>query len=68
MPFCRSLDIGYPSGLRHVIFNLATPVGDVHIQLVQVLIRNDRDIPESTDPDVVSSARSRCTCRRTGLL
>jgi hypothetical protein len=46
MPFCRSLDIRYPSGLRHIIFNSATPVGDVSIQLVQ--IRNDREEDGST--------------------
>jgi phenylpropionate dioxygenase-like ring-hydroxylating dioxygenase large terminal subunit len=73
MPFCRKLDIEYPSGLRHVIFNSATPIDDDHIQVVQWLYRNDseadcsareliewdykitredKDIIESTDPDV----------------
>ncbi len=28
MPFCRKLDIEYPSGLRHIIFNSATPIDD----------------------------------------
>ena len=28
MPFCRTLDIEYPSGLRHIIFNSATPIDD----------------------------------------
>ena len=72
MPFCRRLDIEYPTGLRHVIFNSATPIDDGHIKLAQILYRNDteatcttqeliawdaviveedRDILESTDPD-----------------
>jgi phenylpropionate dioxygenase-like ring-hydroxylating dioxygenase large terminal subunit len=72
LPFCRKLDIEYPSGLRHIIFNSATPIDDGSIQLVQILFRNDReedcsarelidwdaviiaedrDILESTDPD-----------------
>jgi len=74
LPFCRKLDIEYPSGLRHIIFNSATPIDDGSIQLVQILFRNDReedcstqelidwdaviiaedrDILESTDPDAV---------------
>lgn len=73
MPFCRRLDIEYPSGLRHIILNSATPIDDEHIKVVQWLYRNDReadcpaqllidwdhkitredkDIIESTDPDV----------------
>ena len=72
MPFCRRLDIEYPSGLRHIIFNCATPVDDGSIKLAQILYRNDteetcstqelidwdaviieedRDILELTDPD-----------------
>ena len=72
MPFCRRLDIEYPSGLRHIIFNSATPIDDGTIKLAQILYRNDseencsakeliawdaviveedRDILESTDPD-----------------
>jgi phenylpropionate dioxygenase-like ring-hydroxylating dioxygenase large terminal subunit len=72
MPFCRRLDMEYPSGLRHIIFNCATPVDDCNIKLAQILYRNDteencsteeliawdavileedRDILESTDPD-----------------
>ena len=43
MPFCRTLDIEYPSGLRHIIFNSATPIDDGSIQLVQILLRNDRE-------------------------
>jgi phenylpropionate dioxygenase-like ring-hydroxylating dioxygenase large terminal subunit len=74
LPFCRKLDIEYPSGLRHIIFNSATPIDDGSIQLVQILFRNDReedcstqelidwdaviiaedrDILESTDPDAI---------------
>lgn len=72
MPFCRRLDMEYPSGLRHIIFNSATPIDDRTIKLAQILYRNDgeaectaeeliawdaiileedRDILESTDPD-----------------
>ena len=43
IPFCRILDIEYPSGLRHIIFNSATPIDDGSIQLVQILFRNDRE-------------------------
>jgi phenylpropionate dioxygenase-like ring-hydroxylating dioxygenase large terminal subunit len=43
MPFCRRLDIEYPTGIRHVIFNCATPVDDGKIQLVQLLFRNDTE-------------------------
>jgi len=43
MPFCRKLDIEYPSGLRHVIFNSATPIDDGSIQVVQWLYRNDTE-------------------------
>lgn len=42
-PFCRRLDIEYPSGVRHVIFNAFTPVDDGHIQLCQWLFRNDTE-------------------------
>lgn len=42
-PFCRRLDIEYPSGVRHVIFNAFTPIDDGHIQLCQWLFRNDRE-------------------------
>jgi phenylpropionate dioxygenase-like ring-hydroxylating dioxygenase large terminal subunit len=48
MPFCRTLDIEYPTGLRHIIFNSATPIDDGSIQLVQVLFRNDREEDCST--------------------
>jgi hypothetical protein len=43
MPFCRKLDIEYPSGLRHIIFNSATPIDDDHIMVVQWLYRNDTE-------------------------
>jgi hypothetical protein len=48
MPFCRTLDIEYPTGLRHIIFNSATPIDDGSIQLVQILFRNDREEDCST--------------------
>lgn len=48
MPFYRKLDIEYPSGLRHVIFNSATPIDDDHIQVVQWLYRNDTEADCST--------------------
>jgi phenylpropionate dioxygenase-like ring-hydroxylating dioxygenase large terminal subunit len=49
MPFCRRLDMEYPSGVRHIILNSATPIGDGSIQLVQILFRNDteEDCPAS---------------------
>jgi phenylpropionate dioxygenase-like ring-hydroxylating dioxygenase large terminal subunit len=43
MPFCRRLDIEYPTGLRHIILNSATPIDDGHIQVVQWLYRNDTE-------------------------
>ncbi len=43
MPFCRRLDITYPSGLRHIIFNCATPIDDGSIKLAQILYRNDAE-------------------------
>lgn len=33
----------YPSGIRHIIFNCATPVSDGQIQVVQLLFRNDTE-------------------------
>jgi len=48
MPFCRTMDMEYPSGLRHIIFNSATPVDDGSIQLIQILYRNDREEDCST--------------------
>jgi phenylpropionate dioxygenase-like ring-hydroxylating dioxygenase large terminal subunit len=48
MPFCRTMDMEYPSGLRHVIFNSATPIDDGSIRLIQILFRNDREEDCST--------------------
>ncbi|MDR3522526.1 MAG: aromatic ring-hydroxylating dioxygenase subunit alpha [Acetobacteraceae bacterium] len=74
LPFCRRLDMEYPSGIRHIIINSATPIDDGRIQLVQLLYRNDteadcptekliewdaviieedREVLESTDPDAI---------------
>ncbi|WP_176083743.1 Rieske 2Fe-2S domain-containing protein [Martelella sp. HB161492] len=49
MPFCRRLDIEYPSGIRHIIFNCATPIDDAAIQVVQLLYRNDTEADVSTE-------------------
>jgi len=49
MPFCRTLDIEYPSGVRHIIFNSATPITDGSIRLVQILFRNDSEEDCSTE-------------------
>lgn len=43
MPFGRRMDMEYPSGIRHIIINVATPVDDDRIQLVQLLYRNDTE-------------------------
>jgi phenylpropionate dioxygenase-like ring-hydroxylating dioxygenase large terminal subunit len=43
LPFSRRLDITYPSGLRHIIINCATPIDDGHMQLMQLLYRNDTE-------------------------
>ncbi|OJW69130.1 MAG: Rieske (2Fe-2S) protein [Sphingomonadales bacterium 63-6] len=43
MPFCRRLDIEYPTGLRHIIFNCATPIDDKSIHIAQILYRNDTE-------------------------
>lgn len=48
MPFCRRLDMEYPSGIRHIIFNCATPIDDGSIQVVQILYRNDAETDCST--------------------
>jgi phenylpropionate dioxygenase-like ring-hydroxylating dioxygenase large terminal subunit len=48
MPFCRRLDMAYPSGIRHIIFNCATPIDDSRIQVVQLLFRNDSEEACST--------------------
>ncbi len=43
MPFCRRMDMEYPSGIRHIIINCATPIDDERIQLMQLLYRNDTE-------------------------
>jgi phenylpropionate dioxygenase-like ring-hydroxylating dioxygenase large terminal subunit len=43
LPFCRRLDIEYPSGRRHIIFTCATPIDDGSLQLLQFLYRNDTE-------------------------
>jgi phenylpropionate dioxygenase-like ring-hydroxylating dioxygenase large terminal subunit len=43
LPFCRRLDIEYPSGLRHIIITCATPIDDGSLQLLQFLYRNDTE-------------------------
>jgi phenylpropionate dioxygenase-like ring-hydroxylating dioxygenase large terminal subunit len=48
MPFCRRLDIEYPSGIRHIIFNCATPIDDGSINVAQILYRNDTEAECST--------------------
>jgi phenylpropionate dioxygenase-like ring-hydroxylating dioxygenase large terminal subunit len=48
MPFCRRLDMEYPSGIRHIIINSATPIDDGSIQVVQILYRNDKEEDCST--------------------
>lgn len=48
LPFCRRLDMEYPGGLRHIIFNCATPLDDGRMQLVQWLYRNDSEADCST--------------------
>ncbi len=48
MPFCRRLDMEYPSGIRHIIINCATPIDDGSIQITQLLFRNDKEQDCST--------------------
>jgi ferredoxin-NADP reductase/phenylpropionate dioxygenase-like ring-hydroxylating dioxygenase large terminal subunit len=43
LPFCRRMDMEYPSGIRHIIINCATPIDDETMQLVQLLYRNDAE-------------------------
>ncbi|WP_244472541.1 Rieske 2Fe-2S domain-containing protein [Methylobacterium sp. Leaf89] len=43
LPFCRRMDMEYPSGIRHIIINSATPIDDERIQLMQLLYRNDTE-------------------------
>jgi phenylpropionate dioxygenase-like ring-hydroxylating dioxygenase large terminal subunit len=49
LPFCRRMDMLYPSGIRHIIVNCATPVEDGRIRLIQLLYRNDREEDCSTE-------------------
>jgi phenylpropionate dioxygenase-like ring-hydroxylating dioxygenase large terminal subunit len=49
MPFVRRFGCHYPSGLKHIIYNCATPIDDKSIQVVQWLYRNDREEDCSTD-------------------
>ena len=49
LPFCRRMDMEYPSGVRHIIVNCATPIDDERIQLMQLLYRNDREEDCSTE-------------------
>lgn len=49
LPFARRMDMTYPSGIRHIIINVATPVEDGKIQLIQLLYRNDREEDCSTE-------------------
>jgi phenylpropionate dioxygenase-like ring-hydroxylating dioxygenase large terminal subunit len=48
LPFSRRLDIEYPTGMRHIIFNCATPIDDQNISIAQILFRNDREEDCST--------------------
>jgi phenylpropionate dioxygenase-like ring-hydroxylating dioxygenase large terminal subunit len=80
MPFARRMDMTYPSGIRHIIINVATPVADDEIKLVQLLYRNDteadcstekliawdativredKDVLESTSPDAILDVQRR---------
>jgi hypothetical protein len=43
MPFCRKLHIRYPSGVIHIIITAATPIADDRCQIVQFVLRNDRE-------------------------
>ena len=49
LPFCRRLDMTYPSGTRHIIINCATPIDDGRMQLVQLLYRNDTEAQCTTE-------------------
>jgi phenylpropionate dioxygenase-like ring-hydroxylating dioxygenase large terminal subunit len=68
LPFCRRLDIGYPSGIRHIIITCATPIDDGSMQLVQFLYRNDTeaDCPAEAlnawDGSVIAEDRAMLEC------
>jgi phenylpropionate dioxygenase-like ring-hydroxylating dioxygenase large terminal subunit len=57
LPFCRRLDMAYPSGLRHIIINSATPIDDGTLMLAQILYRNDREEDCGTDELIAWDAR-----------
>jgi phenylpropionate dioxygenase-like ring-hydroxylating dioxygenase large terminal subunit len=48
LPFTRRFGCHYPSGVKHIIYNCATPIDDGSMQLVQWLYRNDREEDCST--------------------
>jgi hypothetical protein len=48
MPFARRFGCHYPSGLKHIIYNCATPMDDGTLMLAQWLYRNDREEDCST--------------------
>jgi phenylpropionate dioxygenase-like ring-hydroxylating dioxygenase large terminal subunit len=43
LPAVRRFGCHYPSGLKHIIYNCATPIDDGAIMVVQWLYRNDRE-------------------------
>lgn len=43
MPFTRRLGIGYPNGLKHIMFTSATPIDDENSMIVQFVFRNDTE-------------------------
>jgi phenylpropionate dioxygenase-like ring-hydroxylating dioxygenase large terminal subunit len=49
-PNSRRLAIGYPNGLKHIIFTSATPLAEGKIMFTQMCMRNDteEDIPAAT--------------------
>jgi hypothetical protein len=49
LPFARRMDMTYPSDIRYIIMNVATPVEDHCILLVQLLYRNDTEGDCSTE-------------------
>ena len=64
LPFARRFGCQYPdSGIDHIIYNCATPIGDDRLMLVQWLYRNDSEAqcrtqelidPVPTVPSVLS--------------
>ena len=51
-PFTRVLHIGYESGVRHVIFQSATPIDDESCRFLQFCVRNDTE-EESPAEEIV---------------